>query len=165
MAHTPGPVVFTCGKCGWSGEVNGRPRCLPCYALAVKVWRANNHDKCLEQKRRADKRLRSERPEKAAERKRNRRARNPQATKAKWAERVAWLKAGDVSRDQLASLFAKSEGRCYLCYVKVARPRFSPNDPRGFDHIVARANGGLHTISNLAVCCGSCNERKAANGS
>jgi 5-methylcytosine-specific restriction endonuclease McrA len=161
MAYTPGRLFF-CSKCGWSGQVNGTPRCLPCAAAATRAWRLANPDKRRDQKRRYEHRLRAERPWKVAAYKRSRRAKNPELTKAKWAERSAWLKSGDVTREQLQALFNTSKGRCYLCGIEV-RARFIPHDPRGFDHIVPRSKGGLHTASNLAVCCGSCNARKSDN--
>ena len=53
---------------------------------------------------------------------------------------------------------------CYIC------GRETPRTARGkrwacapeMDHIVAMANGGSHTYSNVACCCRACNNKKAA---
>jgi 5-methylcytosine-specific restriction endonuclease McrA len=162
--HTPGPVAYSCKRCGWMGDVNGRPRCLPCYARRTAQWRLDNPEKKRELKRRADKKLRAERPEVAAARKRARRARNPDQCRAKWAERAAWLRSGDVTREQLRAICNATDGKCSYCGVRVAGVRVNPTDPRGFDHVVPRSKGGRHTADNLVLCCGSCNERRSDRG-
>lgn len=163
VRHTPGPVAFTCHRCGWSGEVNGRPRCLPCHAKRSAAWRASNPEKKRELKRRADKKLRTERPELAAAKKRAKRQRNPDHYRAKYAERLAWLKQGDVTTEQLAILYGASGGVCRYC-GKPAKARLSATGPRGFDHVRPRSKGGRHTINNMVVCCRPCNERRSDRG-
>ena len=153
--HTPGH--FSCPKCGWSGEVNGRRRCLPCYAAATRRWRRENPAKAKEHKKAW---VLRKGPEYAAQRKRTRRANNPETTAAAWARRVEWLKTGDVTKADLAEVYADAAGRCHYCGTHV-EPRLSPTDPRGFDHIVPRAKGGLHTKANIVVCCGMCNSVKS----
>ena len=158
MSHTPGPTEYTCRKCGWVGTVNGRPRCLPCAREAVKQWRRNHHDKYLAQKRRYEHRLRKERrPEYRA---RKRRRYDSRTAALRWQTRREWLLCGNVTREQLQRLYQSSGGICYYCLAIVPNPRFSPSDPRGFDHVCSRAKGGMHTISNMVVCCRKCNERK-----
>lgn len=161
--HTPGPVAYTCKKCGWSGLVNGRPRCLPCYATRTNLWRAANTEKALELKRRMDKKSRTEHPEKEAARKRRKRSKNPDRYREKYAERLAWLRTGDVTVEQLAILAGESGSVCRYCGEAV-RTRLTPSDPRGFDHVVPRSKGGRHTIGNLVVCCRSCNENRSDRG-
>lgn len=160
--HTQGGVVYKCTSCGWVGSVHGRPRCLPCYAKRTAEWRKNNPEAAKDLKRRMYRKLRNDRPQKEAERKRIRRSRNPELCRDKYAQRLNWLRSGDVTADQLRSVFQISDGKCHYCGVDV-RPRFTPSDPRGFDHVIPRAKGGLHTHSNLVVCCASCNARKSDN--
>lgn len=161
--HTPGPVVFSCKRCGWSGEAKSRPRCLPCCAKRTAEWRVANPEQKRELKRRADKKLRTERPEKAAARKREKYHRNAEHYRSKNAERLAWLRAGDVTAEQLAILFGASGGVCRYC-GKSMKARLTPSDPRGFDHVVPRSKGGKHSINNMVVCCRSCNERRSDRG-
>ncbi|MCC7173511.1 MAG: HNH endonuclease [Planctomycetes bacterium] len=74
--------------------------------------------------------------------------------------RAEWLSGGLVTREQLAELHAKARGCCFYCGCAVAA-RFTPGDPRGFDHVTPRARGGKHEIENMVVCCGSCNAKKS----
>lgn len=155
--HTPGPVQYTCKKCGWSGEVNAPARCLACYRAAVKRWRASNRDKHLAQKRRYDAKARAERPEEYNARRRRHRKRS--TNQKNYRNRIEWLAQGDVTRDQLQEIYENAGGKCHYCNCPV-NARFYPNDPRGFDHVISRANGGCHTASNIVVSCGKCNARK-----
>lgn len=163
MSYSKGPSLYTCRKCGWSGMVNGRRRCLPCCAKAVERWRKRYPEKYSDLCRRMEKKLRTERPEVAAKYKRIKRSRRPEHYKAKWQERVAWLKSGDVTREQLKSIYESANGRCQYCGTEVSKPRLYPFDPRGFDHVIPRARGGLHTASNIVVACRVCNSRKSAS--
>ena len=151
--------MYQCKRCGWSGKVRGRPRCLACYRRRVKEWRAQNPEKAKAQRRRHDRRFRTERPEEYNARRRRKRARNSETAQRAWRRRVEWLLQGDVTRDQLISIWEVADGKCNYCGVKV-RPRFNPLDPRGFDHVQSRAENGKHTADNLVVCCRSCNEAK-----
>jgi hypothetical protein len=161
--HTLGPTAYSCKHCGWSGEVSGRPRCLPCCAKRTKEWRQQNPDKAADLKRRMEKQSRVNRPEVEAARKRRVRSRNPEHYRAKYAERLEWLRAGDVTRADLERIFAEANGKCVYCGTEV-RARFTPSDPRGFDHVIPRSKCGLHTSSNLALACGDCNARRSDNG-
>lgn len=156
-AHMPGPVAYSCSSCGWSGHVSSRPRCLKCAAARTAAWRKAHPDHARLLRRNWAKRKGAAY---AAKRKRIRRANNPETTKAAWRRRVDWLRAGDVTETDLRDVFFRCGGRCVYC-GEVVVPRFSPADPRGFDHVVARANGGKHTKSNLVVACGNCNAEKS----
>ncbi len=145
-----------CATCGWSGESMGRPRCLNCGAAYTRRWRERNPERAAEQKRRY--RERKDR-EFWNERKRRQKARNPETYRAAWRRRVTWLAEGDVTEQDLREVFERDGGRCVYCGGEVS-PRFRPNDPRGFDHIMPRANGGRHTKANLVVSCGPCNALK-----
>jgi 5-methylcytosine-specific restriction endonuclease McrA len=154
--HTP--AVFHCKRCGWQGEVNGRPRCLPCYAANTARWRAENPEKATTLKRAMDKKARTERPEEYNAKRR--RYRKPETNSASYRLRLNWLRSGDVTKDQLERIYIEANGRCHYCHSEVV-PRFTPSDPRGFDHITPRSKGGRHTSANLVVCCRGCNERKS----
>lgn len=159
MSHTPGPVVsqYKCKKCGWSGEVNGKPRCLPCFRRYVSGWRLRNPEKVKAQKARYDRKAREERSDWYNSRRRK--YRKSETNREAWEARVAWLRSGDVTRDQLVGIYKNNNGKCYYCGSAV-KARFSPFDPRGFDHVKSRANGGRHTATNIVVCCKTCNEIK-----
>lgn len=166
--HTPGPEFihptrYTCKKCGWSGWVSGRPRCLPCAAKATSNWRKNNPDKNRNLKQRMDKKTRTERPEIAAARKRRKYANNIEHYRSKYAERLQWLSEGNVTKEQLVNIYMEAQGKCHYCSQPV-KPRLTPSDPRGFDHVMPRSKGGKHTVSNLVLCCRNCNERRSDNG-
>jgi len=76
--------------------------------------------------------------------------------------RLAWMREGNVTSDQLRRLYGRSKGRCVYCGARVTC-RFSPSDPRGFDHKKPRATGGRHTVRNMVVCCLQCNIKKHKN--
>ena len=149
---------YTCTKCGWSGVVNGRQRCLVCARRRIKAWRADNPEKARAQQKRHEKKFRTERREEYKARRRKYYV--PKTAKEAWARRVRWLMAGDVTRTQLIELYGKHNGTCKYCGTHV-KARFVPMDPRGFDHIKPRIKGGKHTAKNMVVCCRRCNELKA----
>ncbi len=150
-------MIYTCSKCGWSGEVKTRPRCLPCYAIAVKAWRARNVDKAKAQRARYDKKFRSERPEEY--RAKRRRYYLPTTAKKARLRRIEWLRQGTVTRQDLQDVYRLYRGCCVYCGVSV-KPRYTPTDPRGFDHVKSRITGGKHEKANVVVCCRKCNELK-----
>ncbi|MEW6558013.1 MAG: HNH endonuclease signature motif containing protein [Elusimicrobiota bacterium] len=45
--------------------------------------------------------------------------------------------------------------RCYICHKKDKLERFT------IDHAIAKCNGGTNKLSNLRICCKSCNRYKA----
>lgn len=154
------PLPYQCKRCGWTGIVNGRQRCLACNRRRTEEWRISNPGKVRDKKRRYATR---KGPEWRAMRHRRARANNPGTCRAAWRRRADWLAAGDVTAEQLKDIYFTANGRCRYCGTIVDSPRFRPSDPRGFDHVVARANGGLHTASNIVVACGNCNSKKAAS--
>jgi 5-methylcytosine-specific restriction endonuclease McrA len=96
-----------------------------------------------------------------ANHKRTQRANNPETTKAAYERRMAWLRSGDVTPEELRAIYQESLGRCHYCGCLVERPRFASTELRGFDHVIPRIQGGKHTASNMVVCCKLCNARKA----
>ena len=127
----------------------------------MKAWRLANPDKNLADKRRQEHRTRAARRDEYNARRRTKRARNSDTGQAAFQRRYEWLAAGDVTGEQLREIFVRAGGSCLYCGTSV-RARFNPADPRGFDHVIARANGGQHTAGNIVVSCGPCNARKAA---
>lgn len=97
-----------------------------------------------------------------AMRHRIKRANNPAKSKAQLAARLAWLRTGSVTATDLRAIYNSTNGHCVYCGVFVPEPRFTPKDPRGFDHIKPRAFGGNHEKGNIVTCCGTCNAIKSA---
>lgn len=154
--------MYTCTKCGWSGEVKGRQRCLACARVRVKAWRKQNPEKYKAQKQRYDKHMREARREEynARRRRRRRAARCVEA----YRRRLAWLMTGDVTREELILIWEEADGKCSYCGGTLGKPRFNPLDPRGFDHVRPRSRGGIHTRANICACCKDCNSRKSDAG-
>ena len=149
--------TYTCKKCGWSGEVNGRPRCLACYRAKIAEWRAKNPEKAKEQKKRYERKFRDERPDEYNAKRRKYRL--PETVKKAWERRIAWLNEGTVTRDDLKEIAALYGFKCVYCGGKI-NLRYNPKDPRGFDHVKPRSRGGKHERSNIVTCCGRCNALK-----
>lgn len=166
-----------CRNCGWSGPSIGQGRwwCHPCTNARARVRyhesKTDYHPELLE-KWRAKRRKQLERlyrspranehRDKDATRRRLKYQTDPSAIRAQNQEREAWLRAGDVAVQQLRQIWERDAGKCRYCSESVQKPRFSRYYPRGFDHVISRAKGGLHTASNLVVCCRSCNAKKGA---
>lgn len=146
--------TFSCPRCGWIGEGRGRPRCKPCHASSMNDWRRNNPEKAKAQKRRHEFRIRNFRPEKYAEKLSRPRNRASQAASRK--RRLDWYREGDVTQKELRAIVKRDGGCCVYCSTPVNTRCYAP-DPRGFDHVLGRTEGGRHTASNLVVSCGDCN--------
>lgn len=133
-------------------------RCKQCDAKKSAEYRKHHPDKTRELRRRWEKKWRTERREdyRASRRRRY----NPERAQRLWAERRQWLSSGDVTKEQLISIYESCEGRCAYCGV-VVTARFTPNSPRGFDHVISRSKGGAHTAANIVVSCRHCNELKS----
>ena len=76
--------------------------------------------------------------------------------------RLTWLRAGDVTPDELRGIALSHGFSCAYCSRQVDSLRFWPSDPRGFDHVVPRIAGGRNTAENIVLCCSRCNARKGA---
>lgn len=77
--------------------------------------------------------------------------------------RADWLKAGDVTDQQLRDVYDGSGGLCHYCGAEVKDPLYHPRRFRGFDHVVPMCQGGRHTASNIVVSCRSCNCAKGGS--
>lgn len=60
---------------------------------------------------------------------------------------------GSFTARQIDELHSKQRGRCACCHVKLGN-RFHR------DHIIAVANGGSSSITNIQLLCGPCNQAK-----
>jgi 5-methylcytosine-specific restriction endonuclease McrA len=76
-----------------------------------------------------------------------------QGRKAKRAALIAAQSDGTVNYKTLGALFAGSKDCCYCGAPLTARQKTA-------DHIVPLTQGGLHSMTNLAICCISCNSSK-----
>lgn len=68
-------------------------------------------------------------------------------------QRSATINLAKIS-EWMRSIRSKSCAKCYYCGCKVRGKRLH------FDHIVALANGGAHSVENLCVSCSVCNQSK-----
>jgi len=93
-----------------------------------------------------------------------RRKRSPERNHEAYRQRALWLLNGDVTGEELITIFEQAKGRCNYCGTTIKRPRFNPFDPRGFDHVQPRTKGGRHTKANIVVACRRCNELKGDAG-
>lgn len=55
---------------------------------------------------------------------------------------------------KIARRFIQSVGCCYC------KQQYSDDNPKSFDHIIPRCNGGLTTNDNISICCMRCNRSK-----
>lgn len=67
-----------------------------------------------------------------------------------------------VSRSKV---FKRDNYTCYICNVKVVvykdlKDKWNKKDSATLDHVIALANGGTHTYSNIKTCCSWCNSNK-----
>jgi predicted Zn-ribbon and HTH transcriptional regulator len=138
---------YTCKRCGWSGEIVGPTRCPPCVRRSNNAWRFN-HRKRLSVYMRSYMR----------EYLRGREAAGKHMER--YQARMTWLKAGDVTWQQLREVYLRDGGACVYCGTPVSVSTRTSN-PVGFDHVIPRMKGGCHTASNLVVCCRSCNSSKS----
>jgi 5-methylcytosine-specific restriction endonuclease McrA len=76
-----------------------------------------------------------------------------QGRNAKRAALIAAQSDGTVTYKTLGALFAGSKDCCYCGAPLTARQKTA-------DHIVPLTQGGLHSMTNLAICCISCNSSK-----
>ena len=149
-------VMYTCKKCGWTGNVQGRQRCMECARKRTAKWHKENPQKSRAQSLRYDKKFRLERREEYNAKRRK--YRKPETNYSNRVKRLQWLISGDVTRTQLIEIYERDK-KCVYCGHNVI-PRFTVTDPRGFDHVIAKVNGGQHTFDNIVVCCKKCNEKK-----
>lgn len=149
---------YTCKKCGWSGNVNGTPRCLPCAVKATKKWKKENPEKFRAQRRRYVKSVWRRRPDEM--RARRRRYYLPATARRQRFRRKDRLRAGSATATDLRLVYKIHNGKCAYCGTDVPNPRFSRINPRGFDHVVSLSMGGRHDKENIVVCCYECNTRK-----
>jgi len=85
--------------------------------------------------------------------------------KSEWEAKRRAAKAGAIvgitaeRRSEITEIYRQARERktvrCYLCGEAI------PKGQRNVDHIIPLSKGGEHRPSNLAVCCGKCNRRKA----
>lgn len=154
-------MQFNCGRCGWQGEVTAKQkRCLACARRQIAAWRAAHPERARKHLHERNRRFRVDRREACNAKRRRQRARNLETGRNARLRRMEWLRAGDVTREQLIEIFEQAKGKCHYCQTQVT-PRFSPLHPRGYDHVKPRAKDGRHTASNIVVCCRRCNELKA----
>ena len=57
-------------------------------------------------------------------------------------------------------VFERDGYKCYLCSIDVVVSKTYRKDQATIDHVIAMANGGDHTYSNVKTCCHACNSRK-----
>ena len=112
--------------------------CKPCDAVRYDRWRRKNMD-----------RLRAYRTEWEA-----RGGLKPKTCRAAAKSRMrAPGRNEHYSPAELRELIVAANGRCYYCG--------EPSDRMEVDHKVPLSRGGANDISNICLCCRTCNRRKA----
>lgn len=85
---------------------------------------------------------------------------HPEVFRIKSKARRALVRGAAVNlrsiKQFMAEVKAKPFAICYYCGGQVSGPAIH------FDHIVALANGGAHSVENLCVACADCNRRKGS---
>ena len=151
-------MIYHCQRCEWKGQVKAKhPRCLECSRKRIKEWRARNPVKAKAQRARYSVKFRRERPDEYRAKRRKRYL--PATAKRARARRIAWLKEGTVTAYDLKEIIKLYGCKCIYCGTAI-KPRYSPFDPRGFDHVTSREKGGKHEKANIVPCCRRCNEFK-----
>lgn len=140
-----------CRHCQEETPRDSSRACMPCSNRRASAWRAKNREH-----------VRAAAARRAAARK----ERDPEAVKERarrhGQNRRAKLAGGDVTADQLRAKFEAADGKCTYCGQPIPEPHcFMPSSVKGFDHVVALAHGGRHTIDNMVPCCFPCNREKA----
>lgn len=65
--------------------------------------------------------------------------------------------------EDLTDIFERTDGRCHLCFVRLAFSNYGRFGERGaweVEHSNPRANGGTDRLNNLYAACISCNRAK-----
>lgn len=163
LKFTQGPATKKCSKCGETLAIAAFSKanfyCKICASKSMKEWRKANPENARAQRRKWNE---SEVGRAYLKKhKREKQRRNPDTCRRAWNRRQEWLRSGNVTGAQLRELYDAAMGACDYCGVEV-HPRFSPQDPRGFDHIQPRVLGGSHTITNMVLCCAKCNAMKSS---
>jgi 5-methylcytosine-specific restriction endonuclease McrA/DNA-directed RNA polymerase subunit RPC12/RpoP len=149
---------YPCSVCGnefvaWLKKSTHR-RCPPCHRVAKRASDDKNREK-IRVRARA---WRLANPEWCRKHAKEKNARNKGTLAARWQRRVVWLADGDVTFAELQAIYLAAGAKCHWCgEITTVSPRFHPQDPRGFDHVVPRSRGGKHTASNIVVACVFCN--------
>ena len=146
-------------KCEHAKDGAHKAYCKACFSSYMRERRRANPDAEREAKRRAEKIYRQRHPEKVNARRRAKYHRNKDTAHEAQRRRQRWLLDGTVTRSELLEIYQQDRGKCHYCGVHV-QARFNPLDPRGFDHVIARKDGGKHEKENIVVCCRKCNELK-----
>ena len=142
-----------------------KPRCKACEKLTIDVKRRREYEK----KYWSD----PDRKEKRKAQIRRSMAKNMDAYKVKRKEYLktdagmnTQRKAGQVTRCKSAGayiehvdpleLYQEQNGVCYMCLEQ-----FNFKDME-MDHLIPICKGGKHEVSNVKMCCGTCNKKKGA---
>lgn len=148
----------TCGCAFTTWRATSTRRCRECLRVASRASAKRN----IVKRRATAKAWRLANPDKCRQHTKERRERNPRTFSASWQRRRVWLSTGDVTFRQLQEMYIASGGRCHWCKQIIdTNPSFRPKDACGFDHVIPRSKGGLHTIGNMVVSCLRCNSTRS----
>lgn len=162
----------TCSKCGEekyykdfglrlnrNGNRSIRAYCKPC----MYQWRVETDPAYLQKANERAKKYRSEKPEDISLRVKAWKVANPDKHskhesqyKQRRLQRCIEQSDGTLTQSFVRGLFAKAKVCCYCGY------EFEKAKEKSLDHIIPLSRGGLHSASNVAICCVKCNTRKAA---
>jgi len=125
---------------------------------ACREWRDRNIVQQREREKIKRRKAFDENPELILKRNREWASRNKDKIRSRDMRRRALLKGAEINlakmQEWMASVKRKRSVRCYYCNSKISTAKIH------FDHIVALAKGGPHSVENLCVSCGHCNLSK-----
>lgn len=141
-----------------SGNKSMRYVCKTC----IYETRKKSDPLLLEKQREANRRRYKEDPERSRLNAKAWKVANPDKVakhektyRAKRLERCAAQSDGTLTQSFVRGLFAKAKVCCYCGY------EFQKSKEKSLDHIVPLSKGGLHSASNVDICCVLCNSRKS----
>lgn len=134
---------YVCKGCIWSARKDSDPSLLQKAKLRQKRSMTINPEKHLTRV----KAWKAANPDKVAK--------HEDSYRKRRLERCASQSDGTLTTSFMRGLFASAKVCCYCGY------EFQKTKEKSLDHIIPLSKGGLHSASNVAVCCVLCNSRKS----
>lgn len=171
-----------CSKCGSGGPFGAMnqskdglyPQCKPCQKQSGAKWAAENkewrkitrsvwYNKNRDAAQSVNRKWYSENTERIAAARSAWHQANPDIWRASWRKRRALKRTTEADNVIPQQVFERDGWVCYLCMKPVNRnAKFPAAMSAVMDHVIPLADGGPHTLANLACAHRICNSRKGA---